>query len=111
MSKQFDPSPAADVLAARFGRRGKDAKKDVQAAVEKPATAKSSMTTRSWYISTATADELSAAAETIRHSVPAVSKHQALEALLRWAIEHKGDVAAALAADRKAQTGSSAPTS
>lgn len=94
-----DTTAASEVLASRFAAPQTETH-DAPAPAE-PAR----MTTRSWYLPRATADALAAAAERLRHTVPAVSKADALDALLRYALDHETEASQALAeAKRASQT-------
>lgn len=91
-----DTGTLAEVLATRFSAPPEPAPEEPAA----PSTS-SAMTTRSWYLPQATADALSAAAERIRHTVPAVSKAEALDALLRYALDHETEISQTLADSRR----------
>jgi hypothetical protein len=101
VSKNFDPSPHLDALSARFQNRGAAAKSDPTVAKLKPtAPVGPVMTTRSWYLPETTADALTSAADDLRQTVPALSKAEALTALIEHAVADRAAVAQRLLAAR-----------
>lgn len=95
-----DTDHLADVLATRFATPEPEPEPEPDPApAETPAPPR--MTTRSWYLPRETADQLAAAAERLRHTVPAVSKAEALDSLLRVALDHEEQACQALRDSRK----------
>lgn len=95
-SAGHDTSNVSEVLAARFTPAGTE-----QSPAE-PAAEPTPMTTRSWYLSRETADALTAAAERLRHTIPALSKAEALDALIGYALEHETEISQRLRDSRRA---------
>lgn len=97
-----DTGAVSDVLAARFATSEPTEQSHAAAPAAEPAR----MTTRSWYLPRATAEALTAAADRLRHTIPALSKAEALDALLHYALEHETDVSQSLRESRRASQSS-----
>jgi hypothetical protein len=97
--KQFAHSQATnsvkDALSARFRT---DTPQPKPAAAEPPGEA-APMVNRSWYLPREVADELTAAADELRYTVPALSKADALAALIRAGVAHQDEIREQLLAD------------